>query len=159
MRWRSSCTRSRRGRRNDYGHWQPRFDARSDGAVFAELTPPRRLACAIAGCWGGLIALSRGEAHLAGTHLLDPETGEYNLSYIRRYLPEVPVVVVTLTRREQGFIVAPGNPKGIHGVEDLLREEVTYVNRQRGAGTRVLLDYMLGQASLPANKISGYGRE
>ena len=125
----------------------------------AELTPPRRLASANAGSLGGLIALSRGEAHLAGSHLLDPETGEYNLSYIRRYLPDVPVIVVTLTRREQGFIVAPGNPKAIHGVEDLVREEVTYVNRQRGAGTRVLLDYMLGQASLPANKISGYERE
>ena len=125
----------------------------------AELVPPRRLASANAGSLGGLVALRRGEAHLAGTHLLDPETGEYNLPYIRRYLPDTHVVVVTLTRREQGLMVAPGNPKGIQSVKDLVRDDVTYVNRQRGAGTRVLLDYLLTQENLSAEKIAGYDRE
>lgn len=120
---------------------------------------PRRLASANAGSLGGLLALRRGEAHLVGTHLLDPESGEYNLPYIRRYLPDVSVVVVTLTRREQGLIVAPGNPLGIHTIADLGREDVAYVNRQRGAGTRVLLDYLLDQETLSPSEIQGYDRE
>lgn len=125
----------------------------------SELEPPRRLASANAGSLGGLIALRRGEAHLAGAHLLDPETGIYNLTYIRRYLPKTPVVVVTLTRREQGLIVAPGNPRGIHEIADVSREELTYVNRQRGAGTRVLLDYLLAQGGIASTQVRGYDRE
>ncbi len=121
--------------------------------------PRRRLASANAGSLGGLLALRRGEAHLAGAHLLDPESGEYNLPYIRHYLPETSVVVVTLTRREQGLIVQPGNPKEIRGIADLGREDVTYVNRQRGAGTRVLLDYLLTREGLSAEEIQGYARE
>ena len=126
---------------------------------FSGLVPPRRLASASAGSLGGLIALQRGEAHLAGTHLLDPESGTYNLPYIRRYLPQKPVVVVTLTHREQGLIVAPGNPWDIKGIMDLAREELTYVNRQRGAGTRVLLDYLLAQEGLQSAQVNGYDRE
>ncbi len=125
----------------------------------AEKEPSRRLSSANAGSLGGLLALRRGEAHLAGAHLLDPETGEYNLAYIRRYLPHTPVIVVTLTRREQGLIVARGNPKGIQGLADLARDDVTYVNRQRGAGTRVLLDYLLTQAGITAGQLRGYDRE
>lgn len=125
----------------------------------AEREPPRRLASANAGSLGGLMALRRGEAHLAGSHLLDPETGDYNLPYIARYLPETPVVVVTLTRREQGFIVAAGNPKGITAVADLARPEVTLVNRQRGAGTRLLLDYLLAQQGMASADLRGYDRE
>ena len=125
----------------------------------AEMTPPRRLASANAGSLGGLMALRRGEAHLAGTHLLDPDTGEYNLPYIERYVPDVPVVVVTLTHREQGLIVAPGNPLGIMSVADLDRDTITYVNRQRGAGTRVLLDYLLSQENVAPERIKGYDRE
>ncbi len=127
--------------------------------TLAEGADPRRLVSAHAGSLGGLTALARGEAHLAGSHLLDPETGEYNLSYIRRYLPETPVRVVTLTRREQGFIVAPGNPQRITGLADLTRPDVVYVNRQRGAGTRVLLDYGLAQAGITAEQVQGYTRE
>ncbi len=125
----------------------------------AEREPPRRLVSANAGSLGGLIALRRREAHLAGTHLLDPESGEYNVPYVRRYLPGEDVVLVTLTRREQGLIVRRGNPKGIASVEDLTRPDVTYVNRQRGAGTRVLLDYLLAQAGIEAPAIRGYERE
>src|SRR5204863_2965867 len=95
------------------------------------------------GSLGGLIALQRGEAHLPGPHLLDEATGEYSLSYIRRYLPGKPVVLVNLVYRDQGLIVPKGNPKGLSGLADLRRSDVQFVNRQRGAGTRVLLDFQL----------------
>jgi len=119
----------------------------------------RRLTSANAGSLGGLVALRRGEAHLAGSHLLDPATGEYNVAYVKQYLPGVSVVLVTFVHREQGLIVAPGNPKGIKGVADLARPDVRYVNRQHGAGTRILLDYRLGQLGLAPEQVRGYPRE
>jgi putative molybdopterin biosynthesis protein len=119
----------------------------------------RRLASANVGSQGGLIALQRGEAHLAGSHLLDPETGEYNLSYLPRYLPGVPVRLVALVGREQGLLVKKGNPLGVHSLTDLVRPEVRFVNRQRGAGTRVLLDYHLKLNGLPTDEILGYNQE
>ncbi|MDK1080248.1 MAG: molybdopterin biosynthesis protein [Anaerolineae bacterium] len=126
----------------------------------------RRLTSANVGSQGGLVALSRGEAHLAGSHLLDPETGEYNISYIRRYLPDVPVRVVTLVGREQGLLVSRGNPKGIKSLEDLSRpgaqseaSSVRFINRQRGAGTRVLLDYQLNLLGISSDSIIGYAQE
>ena len=119
----------------------------------------RRLASANVGSLGGLAALQRGEAHLAGSHLLDTQTGEYNLSYIRQYLPDVAVKVVALVGRQQGLIVRKGNPKAIRSLEDLLRPDVQYINRQRGAGTRVLLDYHLQQQGLAAEAIRGYNQE
>lgn len=119
----------------------------------------RRLSSASVGSLGGLIALRRGEAHLAGSHLLDPATGEYNLSYVRQQLADVPTLLLGLVERQQGLIVAPGNPKSIQQLQDLSRPEVTFVNRQRGAGTRVLLDYQLEQVGLPAERINGYAHE
>ena len=119
----------------------------------------RRLASANVGSLGGLVALRRGEAHLAGSHLLDPETGEFNLSYIRQYLPETPVVVIGMVGREQGLIVAPGNPHHLTGLADLAHAAVTFVNRQRGAGTRLLLDYNLGLLGIDPASIRGYDRE
>jgi putative molybdopterin biosynthesis protein len=118
-----------------------------------------RLSSASVGSLGGLVALGRGEAHVAGSHLLDPQTGEYNLSYIRKHLPETKVMVVGLVRRWQGLILGAGNPKGIENLEDLAREDVIFVNRQRGAGTRVLLDYQLAKQKLDPEVIHGYGRE
>ena len=121
--------------------------------------PGLRLASSHIGSLGGLIALRRGEAHLAGSHLLDEVTGEYNLSYIRRYLPGVPVVLVNLVGRVQGLMVPPGNPKSIHTLEDLTRPEISFVNRQRGSGTRVLLDYKLNELNIGPEQVSGYRRE
>jgi putative molybdopterin biosynthesis protein len=106
-----------------------------------------------------LIALRRGEAHLAGSHLLDPETGEYNLSYIRRYLPDTEVMLVMLAGREQGWMTARGNPLGLSGWADAARPDVRIVNRQRGAGTRVLLDYELGRLGIEPGAVRGYERE
>ncbi|MCY4364944.1 MAG: molybdopterin biosynthesis protein [Chloroflexi bacterium] len=111
------------------------------------------------GSLGGLIALRRGEAHLAGSHLLDETTGKYNLSYIERYLPQFPVVLVNLVGRVQGLMVRPGNPSGIHSLSDLMRPDVTFVNRQRGSGTRVLLDYKLGEMGADPEAVNGYLRE
>jgi putative molybdopterin biosynthesis protein len=119
----------------------------------------RRLVSANVGSQGGLIALRRGEAHFAGSHLLDPETGEFNISYIRKYMPDIPVKVMALVGREQGLIVKKGNPKGIKGLRDLTRLEVRFVNRQRGAGTRVLLDYHLKSMTIPQSSIEGYKHE
>lgn len=125
----------------------------------AERYPGRRLQSANAGSLGGLIALRRGECHLAGSHLLDPESGAYNLPYIRRYLVGMPVAVITLAHREQGLMVAPGNPKGIRDLRDLARPDVRFVNRQRGAGTRILLDYYLQRLGIDPGSIQGYERE
>ena len=117
-----------------------------------------RLVSTNVGSLSGLLALQRGEAHIAGSHLLDEETGEYNIPYVQRLLPDQEVVVLGFVYREQGLIVARGNPKGIRGLEDLTREDVTFVNRQRGAGTRVLLDYELKKRGISPRRIRGYER-
>jgi putative molybdopterin biosynthesis protein len=119
----------------------------------------RRLTSANAGSLGGLVALKRGEAHLAGSHLLDPESGEYNLPYFEQYLPGVAVRVIGLVDREQGLIVAKGNPKNIQDFKDLSRPDVSFVNRQRGAGTRILLDYHLDRLGIKPTEIRGYSEE
>lgn len=118
-----------------------------------------RLSSANVGSQGGLVALRRGEAHLAGSHLLDPDTGEYNVSYIHRYLGDTPVVLVTLVGREQGLLVRPGNPKQLRTLADLQHDDVSFVNRQRGAGTRVLLDFEIGKLGVRPEEIRGYDHE
>lgn len=118
-----------------------------------------RLAAANVGSLGGLMALGRGEAHLAGSHLLDEKTGEYNVSYIRNLLKDVPVVLLGFVYRQQGLIVPKDNPKGIERLEDLAGDDVTFVNRQRGAGTRVLLDFELKKRGLDPGSIKGYERQ
>lgn len=127
--------------------------------LLAERYPGRSLSSSNVGSLGGLIALQRGECHLAGSHLLDEETGEYNLPYVRRLLGGRDVVVVTLVHRQQGLIVPPGNPKGVRDLHDLTRPDVLFVNRQRGSGTRVLLDYRLRQLGIEPSAIRGYERE
>ncbi len=117
------------------------------------------LASSNVGSLGGLLALRKGHAHLAGSHLLDPETGDYNFSYIARYLKGFPVRLVHLAYREQGLMVAKGNPLKIRDLRDLVRPEVTFINRQGGSGTRVLLDYHLGRLGVDPSSIRGYDRE
>jgi putative molybdopterin biosynthesis protein len=128
-------------------------------AQFLALTSDRRLVSANVGSLGGLVALRRGESHLAGSHLLDPNSGEYNFSYVNRYLPDNDLVLITLVGREQGWIVPAGNPMGLRSWEDAARPDVRIVNRQRGAGTRVLLDYELGKLGIAAEQVNGYERE
>ena len=121
--------------------------------------PELSLSSAHVGSIGGLLALKRGEAHLSGTHLLDEETGEYNVSYIKKMLPGSKTFLVNLVYRTQGFIVPKGNPKGIKGFEDLTREGVVFVNRQAGAGTRLLTDLHLKKLKIDPNNVKGYHHE
>ncbi len=118
-----------------------------------------RISSGSVGSLGGLIAIKKGTCHMAGSHLLDPETGEYNLSYIKRYLKGTKVSVYHLVLRDQGLIVARGNPKDIRDINDLTREDICFVNRQAGSGTRVLLDHKLEQLRIKPEGITGYDHE
>jgi putative molybdopterin biosynthesis protein len=121
--------------------------------------PSVTLASSNVGSLGGLTALRDGLCHLAGSHLLDPESGEYTLPYLEKLLPGRDVAVVRLVHRDQGLIVAPGNPTGITGIEDVAERGLRYVNRQRGAGTRMLLDHQLVRHGIEPDAIEGYRRE
>jgi putative molybdopterin biosynthesis protein len=127
--------------------------------ALARHAPGSSLASANVGSLGGLLALGRSEAHLAGSHLLDEQTGEYNISYIQRHLGNRRVVLVHLAGRVQGLIVPRGNPRGLGSLGDLTQPDVLFVNRQRGSGTRVLLDYQLHQLAIDPAAIRGFERE
>ncbi|MFO7838931.1 MAG: molybdopterin biosynthesis protein [Desulfosalsimonadaceae bacterium] len=111
------------------------------------------------GSLGGLLAVNKGLCHMAGTHLLDTSDGSYNISYIRQYIPDKPVHLIHLVNRDQGLIAEKENPKNIKNIEDLARDDVQFINRQAGSGTRVLLDYRLEQIGISGSSISGYGNE
>jgi len=111
------------------------------------------------GSLGGLMAVRRGQTHFAGSHLLDTETGQYNFSYIERYLRGTPLRLVQLAYRQQGLLLLPGNPKGIRGIEDLTRPDVRLINRQAGSGTRILLDYRLKELGISPDDIQGYDQD
>lgn len=121
--------------------------------------PAYPLASTHVGSLGGIMALKQGMCHLAGSHLLDPVDGSYNTSYIRKYLGTKDIRIVTLVHREQGFIVAPGNPKNIRTIEDLFGKDIRFINRQAGSGTRVLLDYELDRNGLDPDGIKGYDQD
>lgn len=110
------------------------------------------------GSMGGIMALMRGETHIAPIHLLDEETGEYNAAYIEKYL-KGKAVLIKGVKREQGFMVAKGNPKNIKSLKDLIKSDVKFVNRQRGSGTRVLTDYLLKKEGVESQHIKGYDRD
>lgn len=111
------------------------------------------------GSMGGIMAIRRGETHAAGCHLLDTETGEYNLSFIHKYFPNGGVKLVRCVGRQQGMMVAKGNPLNIRQFSDIAREGIRYVNRQKGSGTRILTDYLCSQENLDTSAIYGYDRE
>jgi putative molybdopterin biosynthesis protein len=123
------------------------------------MRPICRLSSAHVGSMGGIMAIKRGEAHLAGTHLLDEETGVYNISFIKKFLPDIPLQLINLTYREQGLLVLKGNPLGIKDFRDLARQEIRFINRQRGAGTRLLTDMHLNRLGINPEQINGYERE
>lgn len=107
----------------------------------------------------GLMMLYRGKCDVAAIHLLDPSSGEYNMPFIKLFFVHEPLTVIRLASREQGLIVAKGNPKGIHHFHDLTRKEVTFVNRQKGSGTRFLLDSSLAEFKIQPSSIKGYENE
>lgn len=121
--------------------------------------PPIFINSAHVGSMGGIMALKRGEAHMGFIHLLDEESGEYNKSYLRKHFPNGGVRLIHCVGRQQGLIVGKGNPLQINGFEDLGREGIRFVNRQRGSGTRILCDYMLGQKGISGDSVYGYTRE
>lgn len=121
--------------------------------------PRLALASANVGSMGGIMAIKGGQAHIAGTHLLDPETGEFNVPYVLREVDPEDVILITLGLREQGLMVPPRNPKKVTGIEDLAREDILYVNRQKGSGTRLLLDFKLKVAGIDPSVVPGYERE
>jgi putative molybdopterin biosynthesis protein len=107
----------------------------------------------------GLLALKRGEAHLAGTHLLDEDSGEYNVPFLQRLVPERKMILVNMVYRQQGLMVIKGNPRQIEGFHDLQREDVSFINRQKGAGTRILADKHLRELGIETGQVKGYDRE
>lgn len=111
------------------------------------------------GSMGGIMAIRRGEAHAGGCHLLDTETGQYNLSFLKKYFPNGGVKLVRCVGRQQGLMLAKGNPLNIRDFADIAKEGVRYVNRQKGSGTRVLMDYLCTQYHVNADDIYGYERE
>ncbi len=121
--------------------------------------PEMELSSAHVGSLSGLMALRDGLAHLAGSHLFDPQSGTFNLPYIEKYLPQTPVRVVHFASRSQGLIVPPGNPRGIRSLKDVAQKGLTFINRQPGSGTRVLLDYHLQNLGINPGEIKGYDQE
>ncbi|PID72296.1 MAG: molybdopterin biosynthesis protein [Desulfobulbus propionicus] len=122
-------------------------------------TPACYLASTHVGSLGGIMALQQSMTHIAGSHLLDTATGTYNIPYIKKYLADRAICVITLTHRQQGFIIPKGNPKQIGAIEDLTRKDITFINRQAGSGTRVLLDYELERSGIDPDDIAGYDQD
>ncbi len=111
------------------------------------------------GSMGGIMAVRRSEAHVAGTHLLDEVTGSYNLSFIKKHFPNGGVRLIECVSRSQGIMLQKGNPLNICSIRDLLKPGVRYVNRQKGSGTRVLFDYLCKKDGIDTTVLYGYGRE
>lgn len=124
--------------------------------LFPSICPLFRLHVTYAGSLGGLIALARGEADLAGSHLWDDESGSYNTAFVSRLLPNTKVFLLTLAERDMGLVVRPSNPRGVRGLDDLARKDLRFVNRQPGAGTRVWLDSRLRLLGMVGTDIVGY---
>lgn len=123
------------------------------------VSPALLLQSTFLGSLEGLMMLHRGAADLAAIHLMDPVTKEYNIPFIERFFIREPITIVRLATRTQGFIVASGNPKEITSWTDLQRKDVRFVNRQRGSGTRFLLDAHLTEQGIFPSQINGYERE
>jgi len=121
--------------------------------------PELKIAASNVGSLGGLLALARGETHIAGTHLLDPESGVYNIPDIKKTISKVPLELIHLAQRQQGILVARGNPKSIDSLRDVAKRGIRFVNRQPGSGTRVLLDHELKKLGIDPAAIAGYERE
>ncbi len=121
--------------------------------------PEYSMSSAHVGSMGGLMALKKAEAHIAGTHLIDEESGEYNIPFIKKFFPEGGITLINLVYRQQGLVVKKGNPKKIESLKDLIRTDVTFINRQRGSGTRILFDKLIKELKIDPQNIKGYEKE
>jgi putative molybdopterin biosynthesis protein len=121
--------------------------------------PSYSLSSAHVGSMGGLMAIKKSETHIAGTHLLDEKTGEYNIPFIKRFLKDIPLKVINLVYREQGLIVRKGNPAGIKNIADLAGSDIVFINRQPGSGTRLLTDKCLREKGINIQDVKGYDKE
>jgi molybdate-binding protein/DNA-binding transcriptional regulator YhcF (GntR family) len=128
-------------------------------AHFQEICPECRLQLSFSGSLGGLMALVDGNADLAGSHIWDPTSGNYNEPIVRRLFPGKPMVLVTLAHRALGWIISPGNPKNIQAVPDLLQKDLRFINRRAGSGTRIRLDGLIHAAGISGENIPGYHTE
>lgn len=120
---------------------------------------PFRLVSTHVGSMGGITALASDSCHLAGMHLLDEDTGDFNFGFLEKFLPGGGVTLINLAIRHQGIIVPKGNPKGVSGVGDLRGRKLRFINRQRGAGTRILFDWRLKREGVNPAEIDGYEKE
>ena len=139
------------------GSHDPLLDECAD---LIHLTDPKMfMSSSHVGSMGGLMAIRWGEAHIAGTHLLNEEDGTYNTAFVKKYFPNGGVSLVECVGRTQGLMIAKGNPLGLRSLKDLNKEGLRYVNRQKGSGTRILIDYLCRKEGLDTAKIYGYDRE
>jgi molybdate-binding protein/DNA-binding transcriptional regulator YhcF (GntR family) len=147
------------------GHLKLRFAGSNDLSVdlmarmLQEQRPDVSLSVEYVGSLGGLMALAQGQADLAGTHLWDEATDQYNVPFVQRLLPGASVVLLTLAQRDLGLITPPGNPQNLRSLADLAQPSVRLVNRQSGSGTRVWLDRQLKSLNISPESIAGYNRE
>lgn len=131
----------------------------SDDIVIDIIGDMIKVTSAHVGSMGGILSMRKKESHIAPIHLLDENSGEYNISYIKKYFKDEKMALIKGIKREQGFIVEKGNPLGIKSIKDLLKEDIVFLNRQRGSGTRVLFDYLLKKENIDFEKIKGYDLE
>lgn len=129
------------------------------GNLLHSADPELYMSSAHVGSMGGIMAVRRGEAHAAGVHLLDTESGVYNISFLRKYFPDGGVHLVRCVGRQQGLMVQRGNPMNIHGFADIAKPNLRYVNRQKGSGTRILMDYLCQTEGVDPARVYGYDRE
>ena len=139
------------------GSHDPLLDEVAD--LLHQADPSMYMSSSHVGSMGGIMAVKRGETHIAGTHLLDEATGRYNTAFINKYFPNGGVRLVECVGRTQGLMLQKGNPKGITGIADLTKDGIRYVNRQKGSGTRVLMDYLCKKDGIDPDQIYGYDRE
>ncbi|MGI5891318.1 MAG: molybdopterin biosynthesis protein [Bacillota bacterium] len=139
------------------GSHDPLIDEIAD--IMRQKSPLNMVNSSHVGSMGAIMSIKRGQAHLGGIHLLDEESGQYNIPYIKRYFPQGGVIVIEGVQRQQGFMVAAGNPKGIENWSDIVEKNLSYVNRQKGSGTRILADYLTKKAGIDNSQIYGYERE
>ncbi|MGI6741722.1 MAG: molybdopterin biosynthesis protein [Brevefilum sp.] len=137
------------------GSHDPLLDEVAD--IMRHRWPGSQVGSSHVGSMGGIMALRRSEAHLGGIHLLDESSGTYNIPYVQKYFPQGGVVLIECVQRTQGLMVAKGNPKNIKGLEDI--QDFEFVNRQKGSGTRILLDHLAKQMGIDTDRLRGYDRE